>query len=87
MDDDRSDEHKEDPRPPAEGGRPARTGPAWRWYLLLVPPFVGTLWVPFYNSVEPRLGNVPFFYWYQLAWIVGGAVLTATVYFATREDG
>jgi hypothetical protein len=25
--------------------------------------------VPFYNSVEPTLGGVPFFYWYQFLWL------------------
>ena len=86
MGDDRSDERKDEGRQPAAERRPKKKASAWRWYLLLVAPFVGTLWVPFYNSVEPRLGDIPFFYWYQLAWIVGGAVLTAAVYFATRED-
>jgi hypothetical protein len=65
---------------------PAMKKPDRRWYLLLVPPFVGTLWVPFYNSIEPTLGGVPFFYWYQFAWILVGAALTGTVYFATREE-
>jgi hypothetical protein len=46
---------------------------------------VGTLWVPFFNSIEPQLGGVPYFYWYQLAWIAMSAVVTAGVYFATRE--
>jgi len=55
------------------------------WLALLGVPFVGTLWVPFYDSVEPRLGGVPYFYWYQFAWIGIGAVITAVVYFATRE--
>lgn len=55
------------------------------WYLLLAVPFVGTLWVPFYNAVEPRAGGIPFFYWYQFVWIFTGAVLTAVVYFATRD--
>jgi hypothetical protein len=55
------------------------------WYLLLLLPFVGTLWVPFLNAVEPRLGGIPYFYWYQFAWIAIGAVLTAVVYFATHE--
>ncbi len=55
------------------------------WYLLLAVPFVGTLWVPFYNALEPRLGGVPYFYWYQFGWIGIGAVITAVVYFATRE--
>lgn len=56
------------------------------WNLLLLAPFVGTLWVPFYNSLEPRLGGIPFFYWYQFAWIAVSAALTAIVYFATGED-
>jgi hypothetical protein len=55
------------------------------WYALLGVPFVGTLWVPFYDSLEPRLGGVPYFYWYQFAWIGVGAAITAVVYFATRE--
>ena len=57
----------------------------WPVYILLVASFVGTLWVPFYNSVEPRLGGVPYFYWYQFLWIGISAALTAIVYFATRE--
>ena len=62
---------------------PSRAGSPWR--LLLVIPFVGVLWVPFYNSVEPRLGGIPYFYWYQFAWIAIGAALTAFVYLVTRE--
>jgi hypothetical protein len=54
------------------------------WHLLLIVPFVGTLWVPFYDRIEPRLGGVPYFYWYQFLWIGIGALLTAIVYFATR---
>jgi hypothetical protein len=57
------------------------------WHLLLLAPLVGVLWVPFYDSVEPRLGGVPYFYWYQFLWIGIGAALTAVVYFATRETG
>jgi hypothetical protein len=44
------------------------------------------LWVPFYDATEPRLGGWPYFYWYQFLWIGIGAVLTAVVYFATRES-
>ena len=54
--------------------------------LLLVLPFVGMLWVPFYNSVEPSVGGIPFFYWYQAVWILLGAALTTVVYFVTREE-
>ncbi|MCA1645778.1 MAG: DUF3311 domain-containing protein [Chloroflexi bacterium] len=55
------------------------------WYLLLLIPFVGVLWVPFYNSVEPTLAGIPYFYWYQFLWVVISVVITALVYFMTRE--
>ena len=54
------------------------------WYLLFIAEFVGVLWPPFYNSVEPKWHGIPFFYWYQLLWVIIGAVLTAIVYFATE---
>jgi hypothetical protein len=38
------------------------------------------LWVPSYNRIEPALGGVPFFYWYQLAWILIGAVIVFLVF-------
>ena len=53
--------------------------------MLLLVPFVAILWVPFYASGEPALFGFPFFYWYQFLWILISAVLTAVVYFATRE--
>ncbi len=37
--------------------------------LLLLLPFVGLLWVPFYDARTPELFGFPFFYWYQLAWV------------------
>ena len=55
------------------------------WYLLLLVQFVCLLWVPFYNSMEPSLGGVPFFYWYQLLWVIISGVLTAIVYFMTED--
>lgn len=58
---------------------------AWAWHLLLAPPFVGLLWVPLYNRREPVVGGIPYFYWYQFAWIAVSAALTGVVYLATRE--
>jgi hypothetical protein len=56
-----------------------------RWYyLLLLAPLV-LLWVPFYNRLEPSLCGVPFFYWYQLVWIVVTAVLTFIVWRLDRR--
>ena len=51
----------------------------WARLLLLI-PCIAVLWVPFYNRVEPTWGGVPFFYWYQLLWIILGAVIIAIVY-------
>jgi len=52
---------------------------AWARLLLLI-PFVAVLWVPFYNSADPAWIGIPFFYWYQLLWIILGAVIIAIVY-------
>ena len=49
-----------------------------RWLLLL--PFVGLLWVPFYNSRNPELFGFPFFYWYQLLWVPLSSLLTYAVW-------
>ena len=56
--------------------------------FLLVLPFLGVLWVPFYNRIEPSLAGIPFFYWYQLAWVILGAVVVLAVYLIeTRVTG
>ena len=53
--------------------------PGWARLLLLI-PFVAVLWVPFYNSVEPSLLGIPFFYWYQMLWTILGALCIVPVY-------
>jgi hypothetical protein len=59
-------------------------GWSW-WYLLFIIQFVVSLWPPFFNRAEPEFIGMPFFYWYQLLWVILGAVLTAIVYFATER--
>ena len=50
---------------------PTRSGGGSRFSnLLLLLPFVALLWVPFYNSIEPVLWGIPFFYWYQFLWVL-----------------
>ena len=56
-----------------------------RWYWLFLVQCLAVLWPPFFNAGEPSLAGIPFFYWYQLLWVLIGAVLTAIVYFATRN--
>ncbi|HXQ54057.1 MAG TPA: DUF3311 domain-containing protein [Stellaceae bacterium] len=68
-----------------KGPSPIRREWSW-WYLLFIVQCVAVLWPPFYNFVEPRWLGLPFYYWYQLLWVVIGAVLTAIVYFATRDE-
>ena len=55
-----------------------------RWHALLALPFVALLWVPLYARATPALWGVPFFYWYQFAWVLGSALITALVYARTR---
>ena len=55
---------------------------AWLWLLLV--PFIALFWVPFYNSVEPTLFGIPFFYWYQFLWVFLTPALTWVVYAKTE---
>lgn len=55
-----------------------------RWLLIL--PFIAVLWVPFYNSIEPSLGGIPFFYWYQLLWVLISSVLIFFIYLAEGRE-
>lgn len=56
---------------------------AARWLLLLLLiPFIAMLWPPFYNYTHPEFIGIPFYYWFQLLWIIITAIITAIVYFA-----
>ncbi len=68
--------------------KPARKRPFRPVTLLLLLPFVAALWVPFYNRAQPEIAGIPFFYWYQLLWIVLGAAILIPIYFwETRGSG
>jgi hypothetical protein len=49
-------------------------------------PFVAILWVPSYNRLDPELAGIRFFYWYQLLWIVLGALILLPVYLIEERD-
>lgn len=55
------------------------------WYALLLIPFIATLFPPFYTRATPAFAGFPFFYWYQLAWVVVSAAIVAAVYAATER--
>jgi hypothetical protein len=61
--------------------RSEKKGRRWLLLLLLI-PFIFVFWPPFYNAREPVVAGFPFFYWFQLLWIVITAIITAIVYFA-----
>nr|WP_214367930.1 DUF3311 domain-containing protein [Pseudonocardia sp. H11422] len=71
------------PRTSSSDGRRERPGLRRnrrnRWNLLLVAPFV-MLVTPLFNSIEPRLFGVPFFYWSQFAWVPVGVLCVAIVH-------
>ena len=56
-------------------------------YLLLSLPFFGLLWPGLYASDAPRLGQIPFFYWYQFLWVVLSVVCTGLAYLVDRRHG
>ena len=56
------------------------------WSLLLL-PFIGLLWVPFYNRELPSFFGFPFFYWYQLLWVPITAGLIWGVYQNGKRHG
>jgi hypothetical protein len=52
--------------------------------LCLFAPFVAMLWVSSYAKTEPAFIGIPFFYWYQIAWLFLTAGITTFVYRKTR---
>ena len=62
--------------------KPARTGKSpVTWAIvtvLLAVAAIGTLWVPIYARYAPKLGDFPFFYWYQLILVLVTAALCWT---------
>lgn len=54
--------------------------------LLLLIPFLALLWPGLYNFDQPEIIGIPFFYWYQLAWVVLTACITAVVYWLGADS-
>lgn len=59
---------------------PISKGKRLFWTCLLILVCLVSLWVPFYNHVEPSIGGIPFFYWFQFCWIIVVAIVTALAY-------
>ncbi|MER6344105.1 DUF3311 domain-containing protein [Streptomyces sp. NPDC001595] len=54
--------------------------------LCLIAPFVAMLWVGSYAKTDPTFIGIPFFYWYQMAWVVISTVLTMVAYVLWQRD-
>jgi hypothetical protein len=52
--------------------------------VLLLVAIGGTLWVPFYARSMPKLGEFPFFYWYQLIWVPAVSIMCWICYMLLR---
>lgn len=48
--------------------------------VLLAIPCIAVLAVPWFNTLDPALLGIPFFYWWQLAWVPLSGVFIAIVY-------
>ncbi|KKZ73979.1 DUF3311 domain-containing protein [Streptomyces showdoensis] len=54
--------------------------------LCLFAPFVAMLWVGSYAKVDPTFIGIPFFYWYQMLWVVVSTGLTMLAYQLWKRD-
>jgi hypothetical protein len=54
------------------------------WYALLILPFAGALFPGLYNRVDPTLFGLPFFYWFQMAWVIVTSLVLAAIAYGTR---
>lgn len=55
------------------------------WYWLLMLPAVALIFPGTYARRTPELFGFPFFYWYQMGWIVLTSIISGIVYLATTE--
>ena len=71
----------------AQGSSPdsaKKRTPAWVWPLIIA-PYIGLCFPQIYARATPALFGFPFFYWYQLAWVVLTSVLLYLVYRALKS--
>ncbi|WP_030339044.1 DUF3311 domain-containing protein [Streptomyces sp. NRRL S-1022] len=54
--------------------------------LCLVAPFVAMLWVGSYAKTDPAFIGIPFFYWYQMLWVLISTALTMLAYRLWQRD-
>ena len=64
----------------ADGAPPTNKGLLVLAGVLLAIPIVALCWVSTYARETPKLGGIPFFFWYQFLWVFITAALTYTAH-------
>ncbi|WP_309097217.1 DUF3311 domain-containing protein [Streptomyces sp.] len=54
--------------------------------VCLIAPFVAMLWVGSYAKTDPAFIGIPFFYWYQMAWVLISTALTMIAFKLWQRD-
>ncbi len=72
--------------PPQPSPRPVVTPSRVVAGVCLVLPFAAMLWVSSYSRLTPALAGIPFFYWYQMAWVPISTGLTSIAYVLVRRE-
>ncbi|MYW67441.1 DUF3311 domain-containing protein [Streptomyces sp. SID8379] len=54
--------------------------------ICLAAPFVAMLWVSSYAKIDPTFIGIPFFYWYQMLWVLISTALTMIAYKLWQRD-
>ncbi|MFD8806937.1 DUF3311 domain-containing protein [Streptomyces sp. NPDC059597] len=54
--------------------------------LCLLAPFVAMLWVGSFAKTDPTFIGIPFFYWYQMLWVLVSTSLTMLAYQLWQRD-
>jgi Protein of unknown function (DUF3311) len=72
--------------PEKPGSRPIVTPSRVVAGVCLLIPFIGMLWVSSYARQTPEFAGIPFFYWYQMAWVFISSALTYVAYVLVRRE-
>lgn len=71
---------------PTEAERPVITPVRVVIAVCLLAPFVAMLWVGSYAKTDPVFIGIPFFYWYQMLWVLLSTALTVIAYQLWKRD-
>lgn len=67
---------------------PPRSRPrASFWRILLILPVLAVLAVGYFNRTGPSLWSFPFFYWYQMLWVILCSAIVGVVFLIEDARG